>query len=1439
MKLLHKKNKIIMLLLVLVFLFIIIYEKGNLQENLLEYKHFNSERTESYNKLMISGLSIAKRSTGTEPFNAASASDLFGNDISPDDNYVRTLDKVRYVLVASISLNTQDNKRIDRANIKGGIIKVRATLPNQGENPNLTWDEDVWMKNVVYNEDKTEITAEFHTSSSIEDIMSLTQELSFTVLVGGHKVEISPAMLPEFEVWMEGNGPDNHDSKVTSVKIKDKDDPFLISGTDSYNVVLAEDYETLKRDTKLINGQEMEGRYKTLPIGVALRKLDGMPDYRGVEYPKDEFNIDFNLLYQYNLDYDGFNDITSSTQDAVDILNGTVIQAYGINGELNDDYFPNSLETAAIDRLPYGKLGLGGAPSNSVLDSGKMTAALSGNRLSVHFTDFKIGDSFPSYPVNTASIEYFNRNNGFFLSGLVEFFIPFYGDLSLENNYQLNVTVDSATYKKSDGTIGTIENELGSINDKDRSDNFYSIEFENTLSGIYNYGLYTFDSDSKRLETSGRHYGDAAVIIGDDFIFETLHGMGDGDFKGGLTTLLTWDASMFEVRSEDDSWLDVDTEGDSYIPSDENISMSFGIYNSDKENGLTSMSLINSATYNSFTWYDTYEEASLNGVVTALYIDDPDMMGNKALRRYYNYFTLIDNEENIGKSSAIRVKVYSYPNAERTRRYYYRTGNYTPTIYNEYGQITSFESNWGVGKTILAVSNKTHVSIRALENEEIKTTYEIQDSIVNYEITPTLTSTKEQRIIDETYVYAILPSGLNYVEESANKPAQSVEKNTDGTTKITWLYKNWVSNQAPPEYEKITFKAEISSDTVNNAIYRTKAVIYNTEDLRYESVYRSSTSSINVINLSGSQLNKKVDKTLVDIGENITVTTTVGNSSSNVMRNVRITEILPKDHLLDSIIQGKYTIRILSMDRNQKMYYSTENIENLNLTYENGKYSAQDVDLTSSDWIEVREGSTIPFEATVLLSYFDVVAESTKSRYVYSLSTKDSKALDTYFFNSYMGSDNTNIILKNNTLSSTVGKRTIQGNVLSVNNISFPDGIKVSLLDSEKNRVATTTVRHGQYTFEGLKKGNYYVSFEVPQGYKVSNTLGNQVNEQGLTVLITEHSNDLVSIETKVENIDMVLAKEAILTINHYLDGTSTKLVDTEVKTVYFGDTYVTSPSIALSEKYGLVSKTDNFAGVVNDSNIVVNYFYLEKGSLGLKLNVSGPDEIIKKNQEVNYEITFESEIFSYEGDAVITIVSKIPYAIDVENSFLDDGVYDSENKTITWIINKNNLQVSEEIQTIIESRRIKLVFSDLVPTDKLFTNNVTGKIRLNEEKSTVASKVTNIKIPGKILVHHYLFGTKERLADDVLTTGLIGDVYRSNAMKIDGYKLVVEPESKSHFYPDGVLEIVYEYEKIKSSVENPETNTSIKKTNLLEFALLGIVGCIIAFNIKTKIRKV
>ena len=864
----HLNKKMFFLYFTIIFILVVflapIYRGVNLLSIVSQKKDFyalSEERQELFDKMKIEYVNIKSRITGTAPFNVGAESNENGVDVTDKDDYVRTFDVMKYTLELGIGPNTSHSGVTDSSVYEGGVIKVKAKLPNQGSQTLMTWEQDAWMQNVTYSNDKTEIYAEYHVPNGVS-ITNANQNLTFTVKIGGYKKQITEAMAPEFEVWMEGNNPDDATSLASSLNVKDNR-TTIISGKPSFNAKISQDGWLNSTYFKNINGNEVKGKYQNMGIGLALAQSNNnFSDLRGVEYPTGKISIKMKLEYRYlERDTTTWNTMTATTPNSLGILNGTEVVQFGYNGFNSPAYYPAATASEATP-LPYGK-----TTSNitrSVVNSGDIDVSLDNDILTLSFENYIPTGPYPDKGIGASTT--LESNYGYFAAANVEFFIPFFDYEDHEYNYQLRNTITEIDYYDSNGNSGVIDSEGStSVKDTKSNDNVVSHAFYSYLPGGAWTRAEAVDLDAgNNLGQSHNlsqpyNAGNGSIMIGEDYLMRMYSRVMYGPFNGGMINMLSWNPSLVSIKKLDNnSWIRVggsSPSGDPVPPTDQ-IKLYFGILNSKPSIGLENDTEINNASFTDFDWYDDFDEASSHGIVTSLKVDDPQYTGYNIMRWYFVRFTANNDFNNIGKVANYRYKLRYYADEERTKEYKYNEDNvFQGTTYNDKGEIINTKSHTDLGESIkiLGVLSSTKITTTDTDSSGIiKSAYDVQDGEMNIKVTPELsnksTASSNDRYLDNILVSTILPNGLSYKNGSANKEPKNVVVNADGSTTLEWEYDNWQVNHNAPEYPNITFTADISASLENNASLKIKSTIFTEEDLRDEEHFRTSEYGVVISN---------------------------------------------------------------------------------------------------------------------------------------------------------------------------------------------------------------------------------------------------------------------------------------------------------------------------------------------------------------------------------------------------------------------------------------------------------------------------------------------------------------------------------------------------------------------------------------------------------------
>ena len=147
------------------------------------------------------------------------------------------------------------------------------------------------------------------------------------------------------------------------------------------------------------------------------------------------------------------------------------------------------------------------------------------------------------------------------------------------------------------------------------------------------------------------------------------------------------------------------------------------------------------------------------------------------------------------------------------------------------------------------------------------------------------------------------------------------------------------------------------------------------------------------------------------------------------------------------------------------------------------------------------------------------------------------------------------------------------------------------------------------------------------------------------------------------------------------------------------------------------------------DQTVVTYYYRLKDPTIEnpqIKKD-SKTKEVTDPTQKIPYTITYTATVKDYIGDATLTIVDELPYAIDTTNSILNKGTYkesDPEHEgkpTITWTEEIKGIDsYAEGGQKVINiTKEIELVYKNLDVTQTSINNKVTGTLELKTPEKT------------------------------------------------------------------------------------------------------------------------
>ena len=266
-----------------------------------------------------------------------------------------------------------------------------------------------------------------------------------------------------------------------------------------------------------------------------------------------------------------------------------------------------------------------------------------------------------------------------------------------------------------------------------------------------------------------------------------------------------------------------------------------------------------------------------------------------------------------------------------------------------------------------------------------------------------------------------------------------------------------------------------------------------------------------------------------------------------------------------------------------------------------------------------------------------------------------------------------------------------------ITNVAIVDGTntpseKLPIVTSEKKAEIIRTTESTQTIAEGKVTTNDEIKYTI----KVTNSGEETANSIEVKDKVPEGTR--LKENSITENGQVVDNKDITWTITNLEPGTSKEVSFTVI--------------VNYSEKDRTIENTAYVAGEPTDKK--TTEYEKPEGRVEDSMTKTGTENITKENAEVTYNINYTTKVNDYVGDAEITVVDTLPYAIDVDKSDLADGTYDAETKTITWTNTVADIDTYTNGEKTIEvAKQIKVVFVNMDYSTTTFTNKVVGKTTL------------------------------------------------------------------------------------------------------------------------------
>ena len=1081
-------------LVMLLGIFVLIFSVNRNNQTLSgKTEELNAGGIVNGDKGYISSAQIIQTKTGTGPWDA---NDEPGNDSSEDNNIVRSFDQVTWTVDLTMALKSG----VVDSGLTGGIINVEATLPETCADV-MKWDLDSmkWIEKGNVSTDGRTLTGQY---SMLETETTIPGKQTLVFVLGvegaGNKTEI----IPTFTFELEGN---EENDKVTITG-----DKIIVSAKGKYNIKLNRNVQLADKTTVDYGEGNTSGRMYGYSFELQIYNENESKELKGIEYPNGDITFDIDLKLERSRF--GSNELEDITDEATPILwnyrvndwTSTNIEGNipGRNMHTGNGYFLYNLQ------VPLGKFR---EAEYSTYNSGNIKITQEGSSLKVVVSDYKLNGTFPyyesSYSGNTHRSKIYTENIGTFSVGYMQIFVPDTEASTIENrNYYL--TVSDSNMRVTSITNQILTSQMSTSDDTSRiSHVIYS-------PGTYSHITYFYDTNFKLLSTT-ISTGDSKETIGNIVMALSKFDISlysDNDIYTA-NKFYKFDGECFEPIYYNNA---------RYIKRNMGGNAQFRVWYVTKKDGKnwTSQTELNNANIEDMDIYDNIEDIPENKICVGVYVESIDGYISKYTGDNNGLVIPLKIKETatIGSTYSINVRtqVWTY---QLDRNIYsivhpenkyptptWDSGNlqYIKTEYDENGEIISGTHNGGArwGNTLLAIGANLHGEIKAINgsNEE-KVNYDLgkNESIVTYSVEPQLDgNTNITSQIENVTLKAevTLPQGLTYIPGSSEYGEPEITNNSNGSQTLIWYIYGVISGQA---IEPIRFNAQIDNESENGQQYETKFVI--SEVIGTDGIskignskvdFRTSTETINVINLASHRLYKEVEIPIIEKNGQIKYNISYSNNTDETVSDFQLLDILPYNgDSRGTEFEGTYMLE--SVKVNQMISASTQSTDNLQLFTTNSdnvkSMTAKDTGIgVDSIWSEKTIGASLNENTTGFAIKGEIVGKSRLDIEI-TLNTTGNAPENVYANNAMAQVYTDSEQMQTGTVQAQVVSRKIQGKVWEDSNRNgvidssekYLEGTTVKLLNSTNNAevTRTTTNAQGEYEFTDLAKGTYKVEVAI------------------------------------------------------------------------------------------------------------------------------------------------------------------------------------------------------------------------------------------------------------------------------------------------------------------------------------------------------------------------
>lgn len=614
--------------------------------------------------------------------------------------------------------------------------------------------------------------------------------------------------------------------------------------------------------------------------------------------------------------------------------------------------------------------------------------------------------------------------------------------------------------------------------------------------------------------------------------------------------------------------------------------------------------------------------------------------------------------------------------------------------------------------------------IEAIVNSEktFKTEYEKTYVVEGEKITYTITLTNTGDLARNTLVADIIPEGTEFVSNSIKVNNVLVNKTEEDLT-------NGI--EVPVDKQSTaTLSFEVKVTSADKEIKNTAKVDEkDTNETKTPTIKYSKKAE--VIRTT----EEAISDGAVTANDIIKYTITVNNTSEEVVRNIKVTDIVPTGTTIKLInnngnINDKKEINwnIDEILAGQSKEVSFEVVVN---------YNAKNGTIKNSAMVEGKPTNETEIDYEVPEAKINTTVEKTGDNQItdfnekvnytinYQVSTKD-----------FVGSAKITIV-DNLPFEINPVESDLSGGIYNKTQktITWEESKNVNTYEDENKNINITK--------------NISLKFVYTNEETLNGTINNQV--KGKVQLIQENPDKpseekIIKEEEKIDNHPSEVKVPTQVIVHHYIyDGgyTTTKLTDDEVISGIIGDKYSTSVSNKVRADYECIeTEPVNHEGTMTKTPIQVAYYYkLKESSIESKTTKTATADKTKEVEydtgkldeenkpikeiktipvltneggKVTYKIIQNVKVDSYKGKLKVIIVDTLPAMIDVEKSNLAEGNYNSTNNTITW-------EIEEDVDTF---------------ENGVYENTITKQIEIVYKNQNVAIDLVNTAL-GKVVLYY------------------------------------------------------------------------------------------------------